>query len=122
LGCGRLIAFDFQLPFLKGATTMRNGTELTEAGRQYAAAYAAHYTERDLPVALRLYIKVVASHPSAREADYSRMQVQNIVNAVVPQQEILYAQIELALGHFEYEGRPAVRQLAVASPASESPA
>jgi broad specificity phosphatase PhoE len=24
-------------------------TELTETGRQYAAAYAAHYTERNLP-------------------------------------------------------------------------
>ncbi len=28
---------------------MKNDIELTEAGRQYAAAYAAHYTERDLP-------------------------------------------------------------------------
>lgn len=101
---------------------MRNETELTEVGRQYAAAYAAHYTGRDLPMALRLYMSVVASHPSAREADYSRMQVQNIVNAVVPQQEILDAQIELVLAHFEHEGPPAVRQLPLTPLASEASA
>ena len=28
---------------------MRNKTKHTEANRQYAAAYAAHYTEHDLP-------------------------------------------------------------------------
>ena len=71
----------------------------TEAGRQYAAAYAAHYTGRDLPGALQLYVKLLASHPGAQEAGYSRMQVQNIVNAVVPQQELLGAQVELALAH-----------------------
>jgi hypothetical protein len=80
---------------------MRRETETTEAGRQYAAAYAAHYTGRDLPVALQLYKKVMASHPSSQEAGYSRAQVQNIVNTVVPKQELLDAQIELALAHFE---------------------
>ena len=75
---------------------MRNVTQLTEAGRQYAAAYAAHYTGHDLPVALQLYMKVLASHPGAKEADYSRTQVQNIVNTVVPKQELLDAQIGLA--------------------------
>ena len=85
---------------------MRNDTELTEAGREYAAAYAAHYTGRDLPVALQLYRKVMASHPGAKEADYSRTQVRNIVNTVVPKQELLNAQIELALGHLEHEGPP----------------
>jgi hypothetical protein len=53
------------VPFLKGTTDMRNDTRLTEAGRQYAEAYAAHYTGRDLPVALQLYRKVMASHPDA---------------------------------------------------------
>ena len=82
---------------------MRNDTELfTEAGRQYAAAYAAHYTGRDLPVALQLYMKVMASHPAAKEAAYSRMQVQNIINTVVPKQELLDAQMELVLVHFEH--------------------
>ena len=81
---------------------MRNQTELTEANGQYAAAYAAHYTEHDLPSALRLYKRVMASHPSDPEAEYSRVQSQNIVNAVVPKQELLDAQMELALNHFEH--------------------
>ena len=36
------------------------------------------------------------------EAEYSRVQIQNIVNAVVPKQELLDAQMELALNHFEH--------------------
>jgi hypothetical protein len=84
---------------------MRNETEPTEASQQYTAAYAAHYTGRDLPLALRLYKTLMAAHPSTREADYSRMQVQNIVNAVVPNQELLDAQMELVRVHFEREGR-----------------
>ncbi len=81
---------------------MRIQTEATEANRQYAAAYAAHYTEHDLPSALQLYKQVIASHPSDPEAEYSRVQIQNIVNAVVPKQELLDAQMELAVTHFEY--------------------
>ena len=83
---------------------MRNEDELTDAGREYAAAYAAHYTGDDLPLALQLYKKLLASHPNAQEADYSQMQVQNIVNAVVPKQELLDAQIELVLAQFEHDG------------------
>ena len=83
---------------------MRNETEPTEASQQYTAAYAAHYIGHDLPLALRLYLKLLASHPSAREAGYSRMQVQNIVNAVVPKQELLEAQMELVRVHFERDG------------------
>ena len=63
---------------------MKNKSSLTEAGQAYAVAYNAHYTLHDLPLALQLYRKLLASHPDAPEADYSRMQVQNIVNAVVP--------------------------------------
>jgi hypothetical protein len=83
---------------------MRNETVPTEASQQYTAAYAAHYTGHDLPLALRLYQKLLASHPSAREAGYARMQVQNIVNTVVPQQELLDAHMELVWVHFEREG------------------
>jgi len=79
---------------------MKNDIELTQTGRQYAAAYAAHYTKHDLPTALQLYRDVMASHPDDPEAGYSRMQIQNIVNTVVPQQELLDAQIELAVSHF----------------------
>ena len=98
---------------------MRNDTELTEPHRQYAAAYAAHYTGRDLPAALQLYMKVMASHPGTQEADYSRMQVRNIVNTVIPKQEILDSQIELALAHFEYEGPPDARRIPVRQPVPE---
>jgi hypothetical protein len=96
-----------------------NDTMLTEAGRQYAAAYAAHYTRRDLPVALQLYMKVMASHPSTQEAGYSRTQVQNIVNTVVPKQELLDAQIELALAHFERGGPPDATRIPVRQVASK---
>ena len=37
----------------------------------------------------------MASHPGTQEADYSRSQIQNIVNAVVPKQELLDAQTNL---------------------------
>ena len=90
---------------------MRNDMELTaasrqtEAARQYAVAYAAHYTERDLPGALRLYVNVIASHTNEQEADFSRSQVQNIVNAVVPKQELFDAQVNLAAAQFAHEGQ-----------------
>mgnify|MGYP000113779290 CR=1 FL=1 len=106
------------VPFLKGTTDMRNDTRLTEAGRQYADAYAAHYTGRDLPVALQLYRKVMASHPDAREASYSRTQVQNIVNTVVPKQELLDAQIELAVAQLEHEGPPDAGRIPISPLAS----
>ena len=51
---------------------------------------------------MRLYKQVMASHPSDPEAEYSRVQIQNIVNAVVPKQELLDAQMELAVTHFEH--------------------
>lgn len=89
---------------------MRNETGPTEAGRQtearrqYAAAYSAHYSERDLPGALRLYVNVIASHPDEQEAKFSRAQVQNIVNTIVPKQELFDAQVNLAAAHFAHEG------------------
>jgi len=76
---------------------MSDHTALTEVAREYAAAHAAHYSERDLPKALRLYKKIMISHASAIEAGYARTQIQNIVNAAVPEQELLNAQLELAL-------------------------
>ena len=100
---------------------MRNKNELTDAGRGYAAAYAAHYTGHDLPLALQLYKKLLASHPNAQEADYSRMQVQNILNAVVPKQELLDAQMELVLAHFEHDGSFDAERIPVTPLASELP-
>jgi hypothetical protein len=83
---------------------MKPKMEGTDAGRQYAAAYAAHYTERNVPLALRLYGKLVASCPGAPEAEYSRMQVHNIVNAVVPKQTVLESEMTMALAHVEGNG------------------
>ena len=80
---------------------MNDDGSTTEAARAYAAAYAAHYSERDLTLALQLCKELIASHASAREAGYSRTQIQNIVNTLVPAQELLDAQMELALAHLE---------------------
>ena len=71
--------------------------ELTGSACAYAAAYTAHYSERDLAAALQLYRELIAERPNAPEAAYSRAQIQNIINAVVPAQELLDAQIALAL-------------------------
>lgn len=75
---------------------MQNVTELTSAGRQYEAAYAAHYSARELPLALRLYKAILDGHPSAIEAEHSRMQIRNIVNATVPPAELLDAEMDMA--------------------------
>ena len=73
----------------------------TKAARAYVEAYAAHYTQHDYPLALRLYGALVTTHPSAQEAEYSRMQIQNIVSAVVPKQELFEAQLELVRAHLK---------------------
>ena len=75
---------------------MNTQNPVTEAARRYEAAYAAHYSERDLHLAFRLYKEVLASHPGEPEAGFSRMQLQNIVNAIVPKQELMDAQLQLA--------------------------
>ena len=80
---------------------MRHDDAFPEAARAYQAAYAAQYFQRDLAVALQLYERLIASYPSAREARYSRTQIQNIADAVVPEQDRLDAQIELAFAHLE---------------------
>ena len=46
-------------------------------------------------------------------------QVQNIVNAVVPRQKLLDAQMELALAHLEHGGPPDARRIPVTPLASE---
>jgi hypothetical protein len=63
-----------------------------------------HYVERDLIGAVRSYTGLIASHPSATEAGYSRAQVKNIVNLVVPDEELLRAQMDLALRHLQPAG------------------
>ncbi len=98
---------------------MSDDSALTEAAREYAAAYAAHYSERDLAMALQLYKELIASHASAREAGYTRTQIQNIVYAVVPEQELPDAQMELALARLEHQVSPDAGPIPVAPLASE---
>ena len=81
---------------------MHEHDEGTGSGRSYAAAHRAHYSERNLVAALRLYRDLIALRPHAPEAAYSRSQIQNIVKAVVPMQELLDAQVGLALAILEH--------------------
>ena len=81
---------------------MEKETGITEAGQKYAAAYAAHYTAKDLHGAFDLYKGIMTSHPGSQEAKYSRLQIQNIVKAVVPKDELFDAQSDLAVAHFAH--------------------
>ena len=74
----------------------------TMASRAYDKAHAAHYATKDLRNALGLYEGVLADYPDKQEADYSRSQMQNIVNGVVPKDDLLAAQVELALARLEH--------------------
>jgi hypothetical protein len=100
---------------------MKNKSVITEAAQAYAAAYNSHYTGHDLPLALQLYRKLVAFHPDAPEADYSRLQIQNIVHAVVPKQELFDAQVALVLAHLERDFPHAVGRAATPSGVVEIP-
>lgn len=71
-------------------------------------AYDAHYTAKDMYKAFKRYGRIIAAHPDTHEAGYSRSQVQNIVNAVVPKQKVMDALVELALTHFEQDVAPDV--------------
>lgn len=95
---------------------MIKNTKLTEAGRQYATAYDAHYTTKDMYKAFKLYGRIIAAHPDTYEAGYSRSQVQNIVNAVVPKQKVMDALVELALTHFEQDVPPDVEAASDSGP------
>jgi hypothetical protein len=89
---------------------MKDDTKPNAANREYAIAYAAHYTTRNLPAAIQLYKNLVAFHPDSVEAAYSRKQIQNIVNAVVSKEELLDAQVSLALLQFNREPPAAARR------------
>ncbi|BBO83135.1 hypothetical protein DSCO28_37010 [Desulfosarcina ovata subsp. sediminis] len=73
----------------------------TEAGQQYASAYDTHYVTKDVHKAFCLYEDIIAAHPGAKEAGYSRSQILNIVNAVVPKSEIMDSLKDLARIHFD---------------------
>jgi hypothetical protein len=100
---------------------MRTDTAHAEVGRQYAAAYAAHFTAKNLHRALELYRGVMAAHPNTQEAEYSRTQIHNIAVSVLLRQEFLDAQVELSLAHLEHQGSPDAEPASVAPSASELP-
>ena len=80
---------------------MRESNISAEAGQQYASAYETHYTTKDIRKAFKLYEDIIASYPDTKEAGYSRSQVQNIVNAVVPKKDIMDSLFGLARIHFD---------------------
>ena len=99
---------------------MRKPTRKTEAAQRYAVAREAHYKTKDLGEALGLYRAVMDAYPEAPEAGYSRSQMQNIVNAVVPNQELLDAQVELALVHLAHGSSPGIAPNPVATSVADS--
>lgn len=82
-----------------------------EAGRLYEIAYATHYQAQDLRKAFDLYRSLMAAHAGTPESAYSRAQLLNIANAVVPRQELLDAQVDLALAHLLRDDPPATGRL-----------
>ena len=82
---------------------MEKNPETTEVGKQYAAAYAVHYSAKDLKAAVELYRDIITAHPEAHEAEYSRSQIQNIAKSMISKQALLEAEINLILAHFKSE-------------------
>ena len=76
----------------------------TESARNYARAYAMHYSQRDLLGALTAYDEVIVQHPTSPEADYSRAQMHNIVKSVIPAPTLLASDVELARRHLQQAG------------------
>jgi hypothetical protein len=86
-----------------GELDMRESRLSEEAGQQYATAYDTHYTTKDIHKAFTLYEDIIATHPDPREAGYSRSQIQNIVNALVPKKKIIDSLLDLARIHFDQD-------------------
>jgi hypothetical protein len=100
---------------------MADDNALGEAAREYAEACAAHYSRRDLSGALHLYRKLTASHASSPETGYSDSQIQNIVNSVVPVQDLVDAQAGLALACLEGASSGHIVPTLISPSSTESP-
>lgn len=98
-------AMHHKMKDLPGAPELHQDVMVTpQTARQCAAAAPAHgFTTKDLNDALELYRSIVAASPNAQVAEYARVQIRNIVKAVVPRQAILDAQVMLALTVLEDE-------------------
>lgn len=84
------------------ATGMKTDVLPTEASLEYAAAHAMHYATKDLREALELYGRILARYPNAPEAEYARVQIRNIADAVVPAPLVLDALVQLAIAHLAH--------------------
>ena len=94
---------------------MKNRNNFTVADQDYTKAHDMHYKTKDLPKAFKLYRGIIADYPETKEAGYSLSQIQNIVNAVVPKQEVMDALVALTLAHFEQDVTPDVKSTSDAS-------
>jgi hypothetical protein len=94
---------------------MKNRNNVTVANQDYTKAHDMHYKTKDLPKAFKLYRGIIADYPETKEAGYSLSQVQNIVNAVVPKQEVMDALVALTLALFEKDVPPDVKSTSDAS-------
>ena len=94
---------------------MKNRNNVAVADQNYTKAHDMHYKTKDLPEAFKLYRSIIADYPETKEAGYSLSQVQNIVNAVVPKQEVMDALVALTLAHFEQDIPPDVKSTSDAS-------
>ncbi|MBW1783955.1 MAG: hypothetical protein JRL30_24850 [Deltaproteobacteria bacterium] len=94
---------------------MKNRNNVTVADQDYTKAHDMHYKTKDLPKAFKLYRGIIDDYPETKESGYSLSQVQNIVNAVVPKQEVMNALAALTLAHFEQDVPPDVKSASDAS-------
>ena len=93
---------------------MKNRNNITAAGQDYTKAHDMHYKTKDLPKAFNLYRDIIVEYPKTEEAGYSLSQVKNIMNEVVPKQEIMDALVAMTLAHFDQDV-PTVKSTSEAS-------
>lgn len=80
---------------------MSEGSVDKKASGEYEKAYTAHYKSKKLEDAIARYQNIIKSHPKSKEAGYARAQLLNIVNHVVSPEELLNAQVEMALARLK---------------------
>lgn len=73
----------------------------TSPERLYAAAYAAHYSGRDIKEAVAGYTQAVERYPESPEAGYARAQILNILTSMVPPDKVFAAHLKLIAGELE---------------------
>jgi hypothetical protein len=66
-----------------------------DAGTQYRAAHAMHYTAKDLRAALDQYLALIERNPDSKEAGYSRTQIDNIAKSIVAPNHLLGTHVHL---------------------------